>query len=99
MWTRERLAAQIRVDAFNAFNRVNLNNPSLLINDKIAPGQTIDRMLAITFKAPRKGQKLVHQCIAGVVAQKGVAALGDHHRVDQFNRFPGCLRGYFLQGN
>ena len=23
----ERLAAQIRVDAFNAFNRVNLNNP------------------------------------------------------------------------
>jgi hypothetical protein len=27
-------------------------NPSLLINDKIAPGQTIDRMLAITFKTP-----------------------------------------------
>jgi len=27
-------------------------NPSLLINDKIGPGQTIDRMLAITFKAP-----------------------------------------------
>ena len=28
-------------------------NPSLLINDKIGPGQTIDRMLAISFKAPQ----------------------------------------------
>jgi hypothetical protein len=28
-------------------------NPSLLINDKIAPGQTIDRMLASSFKVPQ----------------------------------------------
>ena len=28
-------------------------NPSLLINDRINPGQTIDRMLAVSFKVPQ----------------------------------------------
>jgi len=28
-------------------------NPSILINDKIRPGETIDRMLAVSFKVPQ----------------------------------------------
>ncbi len=44
-------------------------NPSLLINDKIGPGQTIDRMLAVSFKAPQaqlEGRKAIRLRILDV---------------------------------
>jgi hypothetical protein len=51
----DRLSAKLQMDAYNAFNRVNLNNPALLLNTTTF-GQSTGALTARVYQAGLKVQ-------------------------------------------